>query len=212
MIEAGGRDTRVSMVRASLACLLGITLAAGGARAAEESTEEAPFANSSKGPAPFAASPSAGFGAIGQWALSLRTTDDGGYLFFHKNSPGDWEISLHPAIDYFITSNVSLGAVVGYRHSPAMTGTTELDMGARAGFNLTINDHVGVWPSASLAINFLSTDHGDNTTTTTFGIFAPFLYHLVPHLFVGLGPSFSVLLSGADGKSYGVDFVLGGWL
>jgi hypothetical protein len=34
----------------------------------------------------------------------------------------------------------------------------------------------------------------------------------VPHLFVGLGPSFSVLLSGADGKSYGLDFVLGGCL
>jgi len=212
LIESDGRGTRVIMVRASLACLLGITLATGSARAAEESSsEEAPFANSSKGPAPFAVSPSAGFAAIGQWAISFRTTDDGGYLFFHKNSPGDWEISLHPAIDYFITSNVSLGAVVGYRHSPALTGTTELDLGARAGFNVNINDHVGVWPSASLAIKYFSSDHIDDTTTA-FGIFAPFLYHLVPHFFVGLGPSFSVLLSGADGKSYGLDFVLGGWL
>ena len=204
------------MVRASiricLAFLLGITLAAGSARAAEESSsDEAPFANSSKGPAPFAASPSAGFGAMNQWVLTLRTTNDGGYFFFHKNSPGDWSISLHPAIDYFITSNISLGALVGYFHSPAATGTTVLDLGARAGFNLTITDHIGIWPNAGLAVSFVSADH-ENDTTTTFGIFAPVLYHLVPHLFVGAGPSFSVLLSGADGKSYGVDFVIGGWL
>ena len=43
-------------------------------------------------------------------------------------------------------------------------------------------------------------------------MFAPFLYHLVPHLFVGAGPSLSFLLSGGDGSSYGLDFVLGGWL
>jgi hypothetical protein len=192
--------------------LVGVLLATSSARAAEESSsEDAPFANSSKSPAPFATSPSAGFGAMNQWVLTLRTTPDGGYFFFHKNSPGDWEISLHPAIDYFITSNVSIGALVGYRHSPAATGTTALDLGARAGFNLNIDDHVGIWPQASLAVNFVSADHSNNTTTT-FGIFAPVLYHLVPHLFVGAGPSFSALLSGADGKTYGIDFVLGGWL
>jgi hypothetical protein len=202
------------MLRAPIfACLLGVLLPTASARAAEESSsEEAPFAGTSKTPAPFAASPSAGFAAMDQWVLTLRTTPDaGGFLFFHKNSPGDWEISLHPAIDYFITSSVSLGAVVGYRHSSAATGTTALDLGARAGFNLNINDHVGVWPTAGLGVNYVSADY-DSSTTTTFGIFAPFLYHLVPHLFVGLGPSFSVLLSGADGKSYGLDFVLGGWL
>ena len=121
-------------------------------------------------------------------ADAAHDPDAGGFLFFHKNSPGDWEISLHPAIDYFITSSVSLGAVVGYRHSSAATGTTALDLGARAGFNLNINDHVGVWPTAGLGVNYVSADY-DSSTTTTFGIFAPFLYHLVPHLFVGLGPS-----------------------
>ena len=47
---------------------------------------------------------------MGQWVLTMRTTGDGGFVFFHKDSGGDWEISLHPAIDYFITSSVSLGA------------------------------------------------------------------------------------------------------
>jgi hypothetical protein len=197
-----------------LTCALATLFAAASANAAEESSSEdsAPFAGSTnKGPAPFAASPSAGFGAIGQWVLTMKTTGDNGYVFFHKSGGDDWELSLHPSIDYFITNNVSLGATVGYRYSPAATGTTVVDFGARAGFNLTINDNLGFWPTAGLSVNVDSRDHNTNTHTT-FGVFAPFLYHLVPHLFVGLGPSFALPLSGGGGNSYGVDFVLGGWL
>jgi hypothetical protein len=198
-----------------LACTLALLSAAtANAKGADDpSTEDAPFAGTgTKPPAPFAASPSAGFAATGQWVLSLRTSDDGGgYLFFHKNSPGEWTLSLHPSIDYFITGNVSLGATFGYRYSPEATGHTTVGLGARAGFSLTINDHVGFWPSAGFGLNVDSQNH-TTTTTTTFGIFAPFLYHLVPHLFVGVGPSFSVLMSGGSGKTYGIDFVLGGWL
>ena len=84
MIGPYGRDTRLSMLRAPLvACLLGVLLATTSARAAEESSsEDAPFAGTSKGPAPFAASPSAGFAAMDQWVLTLRTTPDAcGILF-----------------------------------------------------------------------------------------------------------------------------------
>src|SRR5262245_31719617 len=107
-----------------LACLSLMLLAqTASARTAEESSsaEDAPFASTNKGgPAPFAASAIAGFAAMGQWVLSLRTTPDGGgYAFFHKASPGDWEISLHPSLDYFITSSISLGGTFGYFHSPA---------------------------------------------------------------------------------------------
>jgi len=198
----------------ALVCLSTATALAKGAD--DPSTEDAPFAPAGSGnkggPAPFATSPSAGFGPVGQWVLSLRTTgDNGGYLFLHKDSPGEWTLSLHPEIDYFIINNVSLGALFGYTYSPAATGTTVIDLGGRAGFNLNINDHLGFWPSAGFALNFTSSNHSNNTATS-FGIFAPFLYHLVPHLFVGVGPSFSVRLSGGSGKSYGVDFTLGGWL
>jgi len=198
---------------AFVSCLLGALLASTGARAAEESSsDDAPFAgSSSKSPAPFAASPSAGFAAMGQWVVTMRTTSDNGYVFFHKPSGGDWTLSLHPSLDYFLTSSVSLGATVGYTHSPAATGTTVLNLGGRAGFNLNINDHLGFWPTAGFSLDLNSTDHNTDTLTT-FGIFAPFLYHLVPHLFAGLGPSFSVVMSGGSGKVYGVDFVLGGWL
>lgn len=197
-----------------LACLVVLAASTMNARAAEDSSsEEAPFAGGgSKAPPPFAASPSAGFAAVGQWVLSMRTAGDGGgYVFFHKPSGGDWELSLHPSIDYFIASSVSLGATFGYYYSPAATGTTVLSLGGRAGFNLNIDDHIGFWPSAGVGVNIDSRMHNTNTSSS-FGIFAPFLYHLVPHLFVGVGPSFSILLSDGNGKTYGLDFVLGGWL
>jgi hypothetical protein len=215
LIAARGRDTGVAMLRISiLACTLGLLGATANARVAEESSSDdsAPFASgANKGPAPFASSPSSGFAAVGQWVLTMRTTGDDGYFFFHKPSQGDWEISIHPAIDYFITSSVSVGGVVGYQHSSAATGTTNLDLGARAGFNININDNLGLWPAAGVSGHVASANH-DSNTSTALQIFAPFLYHLVPHLFVGAGPSFSWQLSGGDGKVYGIDFVLGGWL
>jgi hypothetical protein len=211
------RTTILARTLALLSTLPALSAATASAKGADDpSTEDAPFAAAGSGnkggPAPFAASPSAGFGPIGQWVLSMRTMSDrGGYLFFHKPSGGDWEIGLHPEIDYFIINNVSLGATFGYFHSPADTGTTAIDLGGRAGFNLNINDHLGFWPTAGFALSFVTANHNNNTTTS-FLVFAPFLYHLVPHLFVGAGPSFSVLMSGGSGKTYGIDFTLGGWL
>ena len=201
--------SRKSILTCALVLLAGT--AGAKANAAEESSSEdsAPFAGSTnKGPAPFAGSPSAGFAAMGQFVLTMKTTGDDGYVFFHKN--GDWTISLHPSLDYFLINGVSLGATFGLGYSSADTGTTLFDLGGRAGFNLNINDHFGFWPTAGFSLN-VSSNH-DTNTSTSFAIFAPFLYHLVPHLFVGLGPSFAVAISGGSGKSYGLDFVLGGWL
>jgi len=205
--------SRTTLLAFTLVLLPAATATAKGAD--DPSTEDAPFAgggNKAQAPAPFAAAPSAGFAAVGQWVLSLRTTGDGGgYLFFHKNSPGDWELSLHPSIDYFIVSGLSLGATFGYDHSSAQTGRTVVDLGGRVGFNININDHVGFWPMVGVGLSLDSENH-DTTTSSTLAIFAPFLYHLVPHLFVGVGPSFAARMSGGSGKSYGLDFVLGGWL
>lgn len=192
------------------ASLLLALLLAGSARA-QDTDDSAPFAANKTTPAPFAVAPSSGFGAIGQWVLTMRTTEDGGYFFFHKPSGGDWALSLHPALDYFITGRISVGGTVGIYYSPAAAGSTVLDVGARAGFNLNITDHVGWWPNVGLSAHHQNIDH-TSSTSTALNVFAPFLYHLVPHLFVGVGPSFAFQLSGGDGKAYGLDFVIGGWL
>jgi hypothetical protein len=53
----------------------------------------------------------------------------------------------------------------------------------------------------------------NNTTSTNtwLTIYVPFLFHLAPHFFVGLGPSAQLHLSGGGGNEWGLDSMLGGW-
>ncbi len=176
------------------------------ARAQDDS---APFATPPPAAAPMAAAAS-GFGATGQWVASMRTGPGSGYAFFHKNGD-DWQIALHPAVDYFLTNRISIGGVFGYTHSPAQTGTTTLDFGARAGFNLDIASQFSIWPTAGIGAQWTSTNHTSGSSSA-LQIFAPFLYHPAQHVFVGIGPEFQAGLSGGDYTEYGVDFIIGGWL
>ena len=113
--------------------------------------------------------------------------------------------------DYFLTDRVSVGGVFGYTHSPSMTGTTRLDFGARAGFNIDISGPVSIWPTAGVGAQWTSTNH-TSSSSSALQIFAPFLYHPVQHPFVCIGPEFQAGLSGGDYTEYGVDFIIGGWL
>ena len=103
--------------------------------------------------------------------------------------------------------------MVGFDYVSGDASSTKLDLGARIGYDLTIQDRIGVWPMAGLFVSYVSDDasHSSNTATS-LTLFAPFLYHPAPHFFVGLGPSFQLGLSGGDYKQYGLDFTLGGWI
>jgi hypothetical protein len=164
---------------------------------------------------PFApmAQATGGFGAPTQWVLTMSTTPGSGFVFVRKVSGGSSEIALHPALDYFIADHISVGGVVGIGYVSGDAGRTTIDLGARIGYDLNIQDRIGVWPMAGLFVSHVSDDanHSSNTATS-LTLFAPFLYHLAPHFFVGLGPSFQLGLSGGDYKQYGLDFTLGGWI
>jgi hypothetical protein len=177
------------------------------ARAQDES---APFAN----PPPASAAPMArggSFGAPGQWVASMRTAPGSGFLYFHNPSGDGWEISIHPAIDYFLANRISVGGVFGYTYSPAMSGTTTVDMGARVGFNLDMSGTFGFWPLAGVAARVFNSGNVTDTSSA-LQVFAPFLWHPVSHAFLGLGPSFNAGLSGGDYTEVGLDFIIGGWL
>jgi hypothetical protein len=139
------------------------------------------------------------FGAAGQIAIT-------GELEGHLHN--GWELRLHPAADYFIVNNVSVGGAIGLQYDSGNPSTTIVDIGARVGFNLNIVDRVGFWPTAG--IFYVHVSGRPATNSTAFRVFAPFLFHIVPHLFVGLGPSFGLDLGGG-GNSYGIDSVVGGW-
>jgi hypothetical protein len=148
-----------------------------------------------------------GFGAPGEVVIT-------GELEGHLRN--GWELRLHPALDYFIASNISVGGLVGITYDSGNPSVTTFDLGARAGFNLGINDAVTFWPTAGIvfhhtAVGSTAAASGTSSSSTSFEIFAPFLFHLVPHLFVGAGPIFDLELSGGNGNGYGLQTLVGGW-
>jgi hypothetical protein len=192
----------------SLPLITALVLTASAARAQDDG---APFAK----PAETASAPMApsagGFGAPTQWVLSMATAAGSSSFFLHKQSGGGWEVNLQPALDYFITDRISVGGLVGVDHVSGDEGTTTVALGARAGFNLNVVDRITLWPTAGVYVSHTSLPH-DSNTASRLAVFAPFLYHAAPHVFVGAGPSFQYGLSGGDYKLYGLDLIIGGWL
>jgi hypothetical protein len=139
------------------------------------------------------------FGAAGQVVIT-------GELEAHLRS--GWELHLQPSADYFIVPNVSVGGVIGYLHHSGNPALDVFNLGARAGYNLGINPVASFWPMVGISVSRQFGSGGSTTTDLT--IFAPFLYHLVPHLFIGLGPQFDLALNGG-GNTYGLQSVVGGW-
>lgn len=191
----------------SLIALAASLMAAGPARAQEE---PAPAPVVSTPPAAPAGTATA-FGAPGAWVFSFQTADSGsGFFLFHKTSGGNLTFQLNPGVDYFLAPNLSLGANIDYTYNSGPGGGSDFGAGVRAGYNLNINaaPAIGFWPMARF---FVMHSHSQSTDTA-LSIFAPFLWHLVPHFFMGAGPSVYIGLSGLTYTQYGIDFILGGWL
>ena len=62
------------------------------------------------------------------------------------------------------------------------------------------------------AIDGSYTHNTGSSSTAALEVFAPFLYHVAPHFFLGAGPFLSYLVKGGPDTQYGLDFVIGGWL
>jgi hypothetical protein len=140
------------------------------------------------------------FGAPGQIAI---TGEFEGHLL------NGWELRLHPSLDYFIANNVSIGGVVGIKYNSGGSATT-IDLGVRAGYNLNIVNQVSFWPTVGIFYSHFSADGQASGSSTSLRIFAPFLYHIAPHFFLGAGPIFNLPLDNG-GNSYGLQSVVGGW-
>ena len=156
--------------------------------------------------APRAHAQGGAFGAPGEIAI---TGDFEGHL------NNGWELRLHPSLDYFIAPNVSVGGVVGLQYNSGTPSRTELDLGVRAGYNLAITPQVTFWPMVGIYYSHFTVSSTANSpsssgSSTSLGIFAPFLYHISTHFFLGAGPRFTLPLDGG-GNSYGVQTVVGGW-
>jgi len=198
--------------RPRLSLLAFLLAGAFAAQASAQEPEPAPTAPPPAATVTAAPAAASGFGAPGTWVLSMDTPPDNssGLVFFHKVNNGATTIALNPGVDYFLAPNISLGGNVIFSHT---TGNDSVfGVAVRAGYNLALAENIGFWPSARFSV--LHHPHGPNEsgTSTAFGVFAPFLWHPVPHFFLGLGPDLNVGLSGGDPTEFGLDFILGGWL
>jgi hypothetical protein len=165
------------------------------------------------------------FGSAGQLVLS---SDAQASLQVQSGSTAGslTTITLGPAADLFLFRSFSLGAHFLWQHTQ-ITGapnTDSVSAGLSVGYALRMSETFSFWPKVSfdyrhtsiLTVDPVALDQQNEVSSDAMviGVFAPVLFHPVPHFFIGLGPNFqaAVLSSASTDTEYGLMFTLGGWL
>jgi hypothetical protein len=179
------------------------------------------------------------FGAPGQFVISddlfisaVTTRETPPNSIVATDSRSTSSVLLQPAFDIFVARGFSLGGqvIIGFSFADAAssgTGSdstfTQFGLFPRIGYNFALGSKASIWPR--LAAGYLGTsfDAGDGSASTsgyrfTFRAFVPFLFHPVPHFFIGAGPTFSTdLVSKLDDadytrfSQYGIQSTIGGY-
>lgn len=158
------------------------------------------------------------FGETGQIAISSDLQLDFSYVSPHE---GDSYVKLgiNPALDYFVSDNLSLGGHVGISHvSREGAKATAFTVGPRFGYLLELSDGVHMWPKigadftygkATLSVAGISADA--SFTQLSIGLFAPITFSPTDNFFIGVGPNFSyeVMKKFEDADSQAGDLVIG---
>ena len=111
---------------------------------------------------------------------------------FNKANNQGWAFNLQPAADYFLIPNVTVGGALGFGIGSDEHG---FSVAARAGFNFNFTEHVSVWGKAGITYGWRS-EMGASASESFFNLFAPINYHIVPHVFIGVGPFYNLKMSG----------------
>jgi hypothetical protein len=195
-----------------IALVLAVVTAPRAARAQELAPPTAATSAPSGGTAS-ASPPASSFGMAGTWVVSVQSFNAGSAtpsFFFAKQASGGSRLFIQPGLDYFIGNGISVGGVVGFGYTSGSPNTTVVNLGARAGFNQGLTEHVSFWPTIGVDGSYIH--NTGSSSTAALEVFAPFLYHVGPHFFLGAGPFLSYLVKGGPDTEYGLDFVIGGWL
>jgi len=177
---------------------------------AEEPPPPAPMATSSDGGGLNVSS--APFGAPRQMAFVMMSRDDFPFSYA-KPGGGNWQLHFRPALDYFLQQNVSVG---GHVSVDTGGGSSTIGFGARAGYHVALGELVSLWPLGGLSVSHFSENNGPSRWVTSLDINVPFLFHLVPHFLLGVGPFFSLPLTNSlamanKDPSYGLTALVGGY-
>ena len=167
-----------------------------------------------------------------------------GRLGYSSGSSTSSSVSIQPAFDYFSGPGFSEGITALFRYTDSTSGIDITDkiltfgVTAAAGGNFWLGDRVSFWPKLSLGVwesrSTLSAPMGGsvsvNGTPFPLGpdtkitenaafvqLFAPFLFHLARHFFVGFGPdAYADLVHSANSIDnrrlfVGASSTVGGW-
>lgn len=165
-----------------------------------------------------------GFGAEKQVAIAA----DLNISFNHVGENDTSTFSLAPALDYFIRPQLSVGGQVRLDFSKYPLGNaqsrsdTVLGLGPRVGYLVPLADMFSLYPRAGIYYQHVTSSTSMGMTTTSgsynlfsFFVFAPFMFHPVPHFFVGLGPHINADFAGANEAirtfRFGLSSTVGGW-
>jgi hypothetical protein len=172
-------------------------------------------------PAVAANSPSGVFGDKKQITIS----SDAGLEISNTSTSGvdgsTTKLILRPAVDYFVANNVSVGGFVGLDYTSAGDAhSTTFSIGPRVGYNFAFSERFSFWPKLGFSYSNSSASGsplppGVSASGNHLGlnVFAPVMFHPVPHFFLGFGPALDTHLTG-DAKQTTIAgrLTLGGWL
>jgi hypothetical protein len=154
------------------------------------------------------------FGNKGQVAIAGDFT----VSFLHAN--GTSTLVLAPAIDYFIAPQLSLGGQVSFEYSSFDPGSSSsFGLAPRVGYNIPLAPMFSLYPRAGFSFRHATFSPGGGTSRDAnllgLFVFAPFLFHPVPHFFVGFGPSLSGDIAGGNDAdhflTFGLESTVGGY-
>jgi hypothetical protein len=145
-----------------------------------------------------------------------------------KDSPADNFFATRLGADVLVTGHLTLGGTLGA--SGEFAGSSwevGFDAAARVGWLAPIAERSAIWPQLSLGFEVTSEpactlDAGGNATcvrtvaeSVGVSLFVPIIFTPLPHLFIGIGPTFERGLWSSEGEaapqSIGLQTVLGGF-
>ncbi|HXU80560.1 MAG TPA: hypothetical protein VN914_04145, partial [Polyangia bacterium] len=95
------------------------------------------------------------------------------------------------------------------KHDPV--SNTGFGLAPRLGFNIPLAPMFSFWPKAGFGFLHVGTSTPAGSASANYlslFLYAPFLFHPVPHFFIGFGPSLSGNVAGGDSSQHFLTFSL----
>ena len=126
----------------------------------------------------------------------------GSVSFQHSGGSGfdSNAIAILPGALWFAADNFAIGGSVGYRRAwgGPFASIDALSISPEAGIAIPLGDRAAFFPRFGL--ESLTVWNGGNSSFFAIRAFAPVLFFVAPHFYIGFGPDFLVTAAGPGGS------------